>query len=303
MTVASFVAAQRTEHGVPHVICPAGPWACQPSWFYKWRNRAPTPRQQRRASLDVAVKRSFDASGGRYGSPRVLADLVADGWRVSKKSVEASMARQGLVARPTRRRRGWLTRPDKAAPPVPDLVKRDFTAPAINHKWCGDLTEVPTDEGKLYLATVEDLASRRIVGFGLSEHHDAELATGALKMAVAVRGGDVAGTIFHSDRGSEYTADLFEQACATLSITQSMGRVGSCFDNAAAESFFSTVEWELFRKKTLQHQAGRPPRGRPLHRLVQPDPPAQLVRDEATGRVRGDPRRPSGRNRPREEAA
>ena len=91
------------------------------------------------------------------------------------------MARQGLVARPTRRRRRCLTRPDKAAPPVPDLVKRDFTAPAINLKWCGDLTEVPTDEGKLYLATVEDLASRRIVGFALSEHHDAELATAALQ--------------------------------------------------------------------------------------------------------------------------
>jgi putative transposase len=255
MTVASFVAAQRTEHGVPHVTsCRA--LGVSPSWFYKWRNRGPTRRQQRRATLDDAVQRSFDASGGTYGSPRVLADLVADGWRVSKKSVEASMARQGLVARPTRTRRGWLTRPDKAAPPVPDLVKRDFTAPAINHKWCGDLTEVPTDEGKLYLATVEDLASRRIVGFGLSEHHDAELATSALKMAVAVRGGDVAGTIFHSDRGSEYTATLFEQACSTLRISQSMGRAGSCFDNAAAESWFSTLEWELFRKKhfdTKQH--------------------------------------------------
>jgi putative transposase len=202
MTVASFVAAQRTDHGVPHAIsCRA--LSLSESWFYKWRNRGPTPRQQRRDTLDDAVKRSFDASGGRYGSPRVLADLVEDGWRVSKKSVEASMARQGLVARPTRARRGFLTRPDKAAPPAPDLVKRDFTASAINHKWCGDLTEVPTGEGKLYLATVEDLASRRIVGFGLSEHHDAELATGALKMAVAVRGGDVAGTIFHSDRGSE----------------------------------------------------------------------------------------------------
>jgi putative transposase len=255
MTVASFVAAQRTEHDVPHVTsCRA--LGVSPSWFYKWRNRGPTRRQQRRATLDDAVQRSFDASGGTYGSPRVLADLVADGWRVSKKSVEASMARQGLVARPTRTRRGWLTRPDKAAPPVPDLVKRDFTAPAINHKWCGDLTEVPTDEGKLYLATVEDLASRRIVGFGLSEHHDAELATSALKMAVAVRGGDVAGTIFHSDRGSEYTATLFEQACSTLRISQSMGRAGSCFDNAAAESWFSTLEWELFRKKhfdTKQH--------------------------------------------------
>jgi putative transposase len=254
VSVASFVAAQRTEHGVPHALtCRA--LELSESWFYKWRNRAPTPRQQRRTDLDAAVKRSFDASGGRYGSPRVLADLVADGWRVSKKTVEASMARQGLVARPTRARRGWLTRPDKAAPPAPDLVKRDFTAPAINLKWCGDLTEVPTDQGKLYLATVADLASRRIVGFGLSEHHDAEVATGALKMAVAVRGGDVAGTIFHSDRGSEYTATVFERACATLGINQSMGRAGSCFDNAAAESWFSTLEWELFRKRHFATKA------------------------------------------------
>ena len=127
------------------------------------------------------------------------------------------------------------------------------------------------------MATVEDLASRRIVGFGLSEHHDAELATGALKMAVAVRGGDVAGTIFHSDRGSEYTATMFEPACSTLAISQSMGRAGSCFDNAAAERFFSTVEWELFRKRHFDTKQDRPPGGRQVHRLVQPDPPAQLV--------------------------
>jgi putative transposase len=263
MSVVSFVAAQRTEHGVPHALtCRAV--ELSESWFYKWRNRGPTRRQQRRADLDAAVKRRFDASGGTYGSPRVRADLLEDGWRISKKSVEASMARQGLVARPSRgRRRGGLTRPDKAAAPIPDLVKRDFTAVAINHKWCGDLTEVPTDEGKLYLATVEDLASRRIVGFGLSEHHDAELATGALKMAVAVRGGDVAGTIFHTDRGSEYSAELFAAACSTVAITQSMGRAGSCFDNAAAESFFSTLEWELFRtthfgtKQTARREVAR----------------------------------------------
>jgi putative transposase len=249
MSVASFVAAQRTDHGVPHVItCRA--IGVSPSWFYKWRARQPTPRQQRRASLDAAVRQSFESSGGRYGSPRVWADLMEAGWRVSKKSVEASMARQGLVARPSPRRR-WLTRPDKAAAPIPDLVKRDFTAPAINRKWCGDLTEVPTGEGKLYLATVEDLASRRIIGFGLSEHHDAELATAAIKMAVAVRGVDVAGTIFHTDRGSEYTAELFAAACSRCQITQSMGRTGSCLDNAAAESFFSTLEWELFRTTPL----------------------------------------------------
>ena len=197
------------------------------------------------------MRRSFDASGGRYGSPRVLADLLEAGWRVSKKSVEASMPRQRLVGRPTRRRRRPLTRPDNAAAPIPDLVQRDFNAAAVDKGWWGVLTDFPTDDGKLYLATVEDLASRRIVGFGICEHHDAELATIALMMAIAVRGGDVAGVIFHTDRGSEYTAELFAAACSRSQITQSMGRAGSCLDNAAAESFFSTLEWELFRTTTF----------------------------------------------------
>jgi putative transposase len=249
VSVAHFVAAQRTDHGIPHATC-CRALEVSASWFYKWRDRPPTPRQARRADLDAAVRESFDTSGGRYGSPRVLADLRAAGWRVAKRSVEASMARQGLVARRTRRRR-CLTRPDKAAPRIPDLVKRDFAASAVNRKWCGDLTEVPTGEGKLYLATVEDLASRRIIGFGLSEHHDTELASAAIKMAVAVRGGAVAGTIFHSDGGGEYHGELFALACRRCGISQSMGRAGSCFDNAAAESFFSTLEWELFRLAPL----------------------------------------------------
>jgi putative transposase len=172
-----------------------------------------------------------------------------------EETVEASMARQGLVGRATRRRFRSLTRPDKAAAPAPDLVRRDFTASAINVKWCGDLTEVPTDEGKLYLAHVEDLASRRIPGFALSEHHDAAVAVAALQMAAAVRGGDVAGVIFHSDRGSEYSADLFETACRRLGVHQSMGRVGSCFDNAASESFHSTLEFELLRKHRFATRA------------------------------------------------
>ena len=219
MSVASFVAAQRTDHGVPHVIsCRA--LEVSESWFYKWRERPPTPRQQRRADLDAAVKASFEGSEGDYGSPRVLADLREWGWKVSKKSVEASMARQGLVARPKRRFRS-LTRADKSAPPAPDLLERDFSAEAINQKWCGDLTEIPTEEGKLYLATVEDLASRRVPGFAIDDHHNATLAAGALKMAAAVRGGDVAGVVFHSDRGSEYSADLFKAACASLGVTQS----------------------------------------------------------------------------------
>jgi transposase InsO family protein len=217
------------------------------SWFYKWKDPSPTPRQERRARLDADVRRSFVESDADYGSPRVSADLREWGWKVSTNTVAASMVRQRLVGRPTRRRFRCLTRPDKAATPLPDLVRRDFTAAAINVKWCGDLTEIPTEEGKLHLAHVDDLASRRIPGFAMSEHHDAALAVAALQMA-AVRGGDVGGVIFHSDHGSEYTAGLFEAACRRLGVTQSMGRVGSCFDNAASESFHSTLEFELLRK-------------------------------------------------------
>ena len=246
MSVASFIASQRADHGVPHVIsCRA--LEVSASWFYKWHERPPTARQARRAELDRAVAEVFEAPGGRYGSPRAHDELVRTGWKVSEKTVAASMAAQGLVARPKRRHRG-LTRPDKAAKPLPDLVKRDFSAKALNQKWCGDLTELPTEEGKLYLASVLDLASRRIAGFAIGEHHDAELAVASLDMAAAVRGGDVKGVIFHTDKGSEFTASLFALACRDLGVTQSMGRVGSCFDNAAIESWHSTLEFECLRR-------------------------------------------------------
>ena len=258
MIVASFIAAQRTDHGVPHAA------ACRAlevpqSTFYKWRDRPPTPRQARRSRLDAAVKESFDDSGGTpgtYGSPRVWEDLIETGWVVSVNTVADSMARQGLHGRTPKRRRRSLTRPDKAAAPVPDLVKRDFNAEEINQKWCGDLTEIPTDEGKLYLATVEDLASRRLPGFAMGEHHDAELAKAALCVATTVRGGNVAGVIFHSDKGGEeYTGTTFADACEALGVIQSMGRVGSALDNAAAESFNSTLEWELLSRRRFATKA------------------------------------------------
>jgi transposase InsO family protein len=132
----------------------------------------------------------------------VWEDLVAAGWRVSKKTVAASMARQGLQGRSPKRKRRSLTRPDKAADPIPDLVQRDFHAETVDQRWCGDLTEIPTDEGKLYLATVLDLASRRLPGFVLSEHHDSALAKAALCMAAAVGGGDVSGVVFHCDKAA-----------------------------------------------------------------------------------------------------
>ena len=178
---------------------------------------------------------------------------------MAKKSVAASMARQRLQGRSPKRKRRSLTRPDKRAAPIVDLIRRDFHAAEIDTKWCGDLTEIPTEEGKLYLATVEDLASRRLVGFAMGEHHDAPLARAALCMAAATRGGAIAGVIFHSDKGSEYSGDVFAAACRALGVTQSMGRVGSALDNAAAESFNSTLEHELLsrRRFTTNDQARR----------------------------------------------
>lgn len=248
MSVAAFISSQRTEHGAPHATaCRA--LGVSPSWFYKWAGQPRTSRPQRRAELTAAIRAAFDASGGTYGSPRITAELRAAGWQVSKNTVAAVMADQRLVARPKRRRR-CLTRADKTARRAPDLLGRDFTAPAPDVKWCGDLTEIPTGDGKLYLAAVEDLFSRRLLGFAMSDRHDAELAVASLRMAAAVRGGTVAGVIFHTDQGSEYSSGLFGAACRSLGVTQSMGRVGSALDNAVIESWHSTVEFEL---RKLEH--------------------------------------------------
>lgn len=246
MSLAVFIADQRTNHQVPHAVACRALDVSQ-SWFYKWVNRTPTATEQRRAELDAAVAAAFSDSRGLHGSPRIHEDLRAAGWQVSEKSVAASMARQGLVARPKKRRKN-LTRPDKRAVPFPDLVQRKFTAPAPDKKWVGDMTEIPTDEGKLYLSTALDLFSRRLLGYATSTSPDAELAGQTIKMAVATRGGHVAGVIFHTDRGSTYTAHEFTTLCQQLGIQQSMGRTGSCFDNAAAESFFSTLEHEVLSR-------------------------------------------------------
>ena len=132
------------------------------------------------------------------------------------------------------------------------MIGRDFDTDRLNHKRHGDGTEIPTGEGKLYLDSVLDMGSRRIVGFAIGEHHDADLAQAALQMAVAVRGGKDALTevLMHTDRGSEYTAKNFQTACGRVGIKQSMGRAGSALDNAVIESWHSTVEFEL---RQLEH--------------------------------------------------
>jgi putative transposase len=249
VSVARFIADQRTNYRVPHAFT-CRTLEVSESWFYKWRDRPPTDRQRRRGKLDAEVRRLFDASDRSYGSPRIHRDLLEAGWTVNEKTVAESMQRQGLMGRKPKRRKG-LTKQDKPAPKFPDLLNRDFTAAKPNLKWCGDITEIPTDEGKLYLATVIDLFSRRLLACPTSLHPDTELCADAIKIAVAARGGraNIEGVIFHTDRGSTYTSKDFTKLCRKrLGVRQSMGRVGSCFDNAAAESFFSTLEHEVLSR-------------------------------------------------------
>jgi putative transposase len=251
--VAALIAAQRVQHRIPHALsCRA--LGVSPSWFYKWKDARPGPRRQRRDRLQTEVARLFALHEGKYGSPRITADLREEGWRVSENTVAGLMREQGLAARRKKRRKA-TTRPGKGRWRAPDLVKRDFPAAKINQKWYGDGTEIPADEGKLYLDSVLDVASRRVLGFALGERHDAALAYGALAygalaMAITVRGGQVPGVVFHTDQGSEYTARSFQAACQRLGVTQSMGRPGSALDNAVIESWHSTLEFELRR---LEH--------------------------------------------------
>ena len=244
--MAAFIASQRERHGVPQAVSCRALGVSQ-SWFYKWKDGQLPPRAARRERLKAEVARLFAQREGKDGAPRITSALREAGWRVSENTVAALMRELGLAARPGRKGRKGMTRPGKGRWRAPDLVGREFAADGINRKWYGDGTGIPTGEGKLYLDSVLDMGSRRILGHALGEHHDAELACGALAMAVAVRGGsgNVAGVVFHSDQGSEYTAGRFRQACQRLSISQSMGRPGSALDNAVIESWHSTLEWEL----------------------------------------------------------
>jgi putative transposase len=248
--VAAFIAAQRAEHGVPHAVACRALGVSQ-AWFYKWRHGDASAQHARREQLKVAIARWFAQHHGTYGSPRITADLRDEGWRVSENTVAILMRELGLAAR-RKRCRKQTTRPGRGRWRAPDLIGRDFGTEQLNRRGYGDATEIVTDEGKLFLDSVLDMGSRRIVGFAIGEHYDAELAYDALVMAVAVRGGKpaVAGVVFHTDQGSEYTASTVRAACTRLGITQSMGRPGSALDNAVIEAWHSTVEFEL---RQLEH--------------------------------------------------
>ena len=166
--MAGFIAAQRVEHQVPYATACRALGVSQ-AWFYKWRDGDASPRHARRAQLIEAIKQLFAAHHGKFGSPRITDDLREAGWVVSEKTVAAIMREQGLVARAKWRRR-HTTGQGNGRWRAPDLIGRDFPASTLNQKWYGDGTEIPTEEGKLFLDSVLDMGSRRVVGFALDEH-------------------------------------------------------------------------------------------------------------------------------------
>ena len=202
------------------------------------------------------IRKAHAGSDGKYGSPRIYAELQDQGVRASRGRVARLMAASGIVGR-RGRRRIRTTIPAKKPAPFADLVKRRFKAARPNELWRDDLTYIHTGEGFLYLASVIDVFSRRVIGWAIATHMRAELVCDALRMAMANRRGQVSGVVFHSDRGAQYGAGVYKDLARSAGVRQSMGRVADCFDNALAESFFATLKGELIYTRSWQtrHQA------------------------------------------------
>jgi transposase InsO family protein len=212
--------------------------------YYAHRAGSVSARQLADTELTEHIRQAHQASRGRYGAPRIHAELRRRGHRHARKRVARLMRAAGLRGRTPHR---WkkTTVPDPADAARADLIGRDFTinAAAVNTRWCGDITYLPTWEGWLYLATVIDIASRRVVGFALAEHLRTELVADALTNAVAARD-PAPGLVFHADRGCQYTSGDYATLADDLAVTLSTGRTGQCWDNALAESFFASLKGE-----------------------------------------------------------
>lgn len=214
------------------------------STAYERRQRAPGPRARETASLDVEIRAEFEQRHHRYGSPRIHQSLRRRGKQVSRKRVAARMRAMCLRARKPKRYR-CTTQADAAHTPAPNVLNRRFDWPEPNQAWAGDITYIWTKAGWVYLAILIDLCTRAIVGWSVSDHCDAQLARKALDVAVA-RHQPGHGLIHHTDRGSTYTAAHYRAGTTASGMIESMSRKGNCWDNAVAESTFSSIKTELF---------------------------------------------------------
>lgn len=220
------------------------------SGFYAAQRRAPSARAVRDQSLRLHVRTAHERSDRTYGAPRVHRELRAQGHRVARKRVARLMREDGLVVHRRRRRVVRTTDSAHAHPVAPNVLARRFAlaeVPDVNRVWVSDVTYVPTREGWLYLAIVLDLASRRVVGWAMRDTLEADLATSALRMALTARRPEP-GLLHHSDRGCHYASDDYRALLAEHRCVVSMSRKGDCWDNAVAESFFATLEFELILK-------------------------------------------------------
>ena len=218
------------------------------SGYYAWLKRPVSARELADRGYLETIREIWARSDQTYGAPRVQAELADDyGIRIGTKRV-ARLMKQARIQGVSRRKWVRTTIRDEKVRPAPDLVQRQFTATEPDQIWVADITYVPTWQGWMYLAAVEDMWSRRIVGWAMADHMRTELVESALGMAIETRQPD--GVIHHSDQGSQYTSVAFGLTCHQHDVVPSMGSVGDCYDNAMAESFFATLKTERVNRRS-----------------------------------------------------
>ena len=237
------------EKATHHVATLGRVLGVSPSGYYAWRERPPSARTRVDQGLLTQICEIHGRSRGTYGAPRIHAELRDRGVRCGRKRVARLMRQAGLTGAQRRRYRG-TTRQNPDAVTAPDLVQRDFTASEPDQLWVADITYVPTGEGWLYLATVLDAWSRRVVGWAMGDTLRTALVVDAFNMAMWNRR-PAAKVVHHSDRGAQYTSLAFSQRCREAGVVPSMGSVGDAYDNALAEAFFATLETELLMRHTF----------------------------------------------------
>lgn len=229
------------------------------SGYYAYVKRAAaavlTPRQQRRADLEVKISQVHADSRGTYGSPRVAAELRDQGEVVNEKTVAKIMAGIGLEGISPRTFKVKTTVADPTASFPPDLVDRRFDRGCLDSVWLTDITYLTCGEGDMFLCAIRDGHSRKVLGYSIADHIGADMVTEAIDAAVAGRGGRCRGVILHSDRGGEFTAHLTAQACFRYGLRRSMGATGICWDNSPAESFWSTFKHEEYYRHVYATRA------------------------------------------------
>lgn len=250
MTVFEFIDVEKADYSVSRMVDLLG---VSRSGYYAWKQRAaaaPGPRATRRAELTAKILGFHQASDGVNGAPRIQADLRDGGDRVSRKTIAKIMRHNNIAGISPATWHPVTTIGDGSAHTIPDLVGRRFDRGALDVVWTSDITYLSTAQGWLYLCAVRDGCSRRVLGWAIADHMRTELVETALRRAVSLRGRDVAGVIFHADRGSQYTSTQIAQVAGDLGVRVSTGRTGVCWDNAQQESFWSTLKTEFYNRHT-----------------------------------------------------